>query len=162
MNPFWDNVIFIVHLKPPNLEYCFHLKHIHAPQRNVFTHNASEAMLSSLCIWTPHQEYFLHLSIVMFLRAICSHMLLLTQFYSHCAFQMPNFENYTYLRIFMFPRVMRPHLLLSTPFYPHSAFEASNMEYCLHLSIFMLLRPVCSHVMLLTQCYPHCAFQISI
>ena len=37
-------------LETPNLEYYLHLKHIHAPQNNVLTHGASDAILFSLCI----------------------------------------------------------------------------------------------------------------
>ena len=38
---------------------------------------------------TPNLENYFHLSIVMFLRAMCSHTKLRTQFYPYCAFETP-------------------------------------------------------------------------
>ena len=95
-------------------------KHIHAPQSNVFTHGDSDAISFSLWIWNPQSWTFLHLSIFMLLgqyvhlylsifmllRAMCSHIVLLTQFYPHCEFETSNLENYLDLSIFMFLRAL--------------------------------------------------------
>ena len=66
---------------------------IHAPQRNVFTLCASGAILFALCIWNPNLYNYFYVSIFMLLRAICSHIELLTRFYSHCAFKSLYQEN---------------------------------------------------------------------
>jgi len=87
---------------------------------------------------------------------MCSHMVLLPQFYPHCAFDTPNLENYLPLSIFMLLRPMCSHMLLLTQFYANCAFETSNFENYLHLNIFMLLRAVSLHFMLLTQFCSHC------
>ena len=59
----------------------------------------------------------------MLLRAMCSHLVRLTQFHPDCAFETPNSENYFHLSIFMLLRAMCSHLVLLTQLYPHCAFE---------------------------------------
>ena len=54
----------------------------------------------------------------MLLNAMCPHMVLLTQFYPHCAFQTPNLENHLHLSIVMLLRAMCSHTVLLTQFYP--------------------------------------------
>ena len=84
-------------------------KHIDAPQSNVSTHGASEAILFSVSIEIPYLENNFHLSIFMLLRSMCSRMVLLTQFYPHCAFETPNLQYYLHLSIFMLIRAMSTH-----------------------------------------------------
>ena len=57
----------------------------------------------------------------MLLRAMCSHLVLLTQFDPHCALETPNLENYFHLSIFMLFKAMCSHMVFLTQFYPHCA-----------------------------------------
>ena len=50
-------------------------------------------------------------------------MLLLTQFYLHCAFENPNLQNYFHLSIFMLIKAMCSYMVLLTQFYSHYAFQ---------------------------------------
>ena len=90
----------------------------------------------TLCFWytlKPPIWIFLHLSIFILLRAMCSHMVLLTQFYHHSAFQTPNQEYSGYLSIFMLRRAMCAHLVPMTKFYSQCAFETQNLQIYFHL-----------------------------
>ena len=62
----------------------------------------------------------------MILRAMCRHIVLLTQFYSQCAFETPNLENHLHFSIFMLLRAMCSHVVLLTQLDAHCAFETSN------------------------------------
>ena len=105
----------------PNLENYFHLSIFMLLGQCVHT----------LCFWytlKPPIWTFFQLSIFMLLRAMCSHMVLLTQFYHHSAFQTPNQEYSGYLSIFMLRRAMCAHMALLTRFYSQCAFETLNLH----------------------------------
>ena len=76
---------------------------------------------SSVSIETPHLENYFHLSICMLFRAMCSQMVLLTQFDPLCAFETSNLEKYFHLSIFMLRRAMCSRIVLLTQCYPHCA-----------------------------------------
>ena len=58
---------------------------------------------------------------------MCSHLVLLTQFYPQCALETPNLEYYLHLSIFMLLKAMCSHLVLLTQFYSHCALETPNL-----------------------------------
>ena len=60
---------------------------------------------------------------------MCSHMVLLTQFYHHSAFQTPNQEYSEYVSIFMLRRAMCAHMALLTRFYSQYVFETQNLHF---------------------------------
>ena len=171
----------------PNLQYYLHLS-IFMFFRAMFTHVASDAILSSLCIWNPKSailpsfkhihvpqssvhtccfwrnfilsvllkspiwKTIFHLSIFMFLGQ-CVHTL--------CFWYTlkPPIWTFFQLSIFMLRRAMCSHMVLLTQFYHHSAFQTPNQEYSGYLNIFMLRRAMCAHIVLLTKFYSQCAFE---
>ena len=128
----------------PKSAKLFSFKHMHAPQRNVFTHGASDAILSSVCFSNPDLENYFHLSIFMLLGQ-CVHTL--------CFWYTlkPPIWIFLHLSIFILLRAMCSHMVLLTQFYHHSAFQTPNQEYSGYLSIFMLRKAMCAHMALLTK-----------
>ena len=61
-----------VSIKNPLCAKVLSFKNVYTPQGNVSTHDASDAILSSVLIETPYLEIYFHLSIFMLLRAMCS------------------------------------------------------------------------------------------
>ena len=92
--PASDAILSSVSIKKPLSGKVFSFKNIHTPQGNVSTQDASDAILSSVLIETPYLENYFHLSIFMLLRAMCSRMVLLTQFAPLCAFETSNLEKF--------------------------------------------------------------------
>ena len=69
---FWRKFILSDNWSPESSIFLF--KHIYTPQGNVFTHGASDAILSSVSTETPNLENYFNLSTLMLLRAMCPHM----------------------------------------------------------------------------------------
>ena len=66
---------------------------------------------------------------------MCSHMLLLTQFYANCAFETSNFENLLHLSIFMLLRAVSLYFILLTQFYSHWALKTFELKYFLDFDL---------------------------
>ena len=101
-----DAILSSVSIKSPLSGKLFSFKNIYTHQGNVSTHDASDVILFSVSIETPYLENYFHLSIVMFLRAMCLDMVLLTHFYPLCAFKIYNLEKLFYSSIFMLRNAM--------------------------------------------------------